>query len=434
MATQPLTAQPSQPLGEQTPSFQGLAGSGQEPGAFTPGDDPDADGYFGRYGGTYVPEPLKPVLREVAEAYARCKSDPAFMAEYRQYLKTFSGRETPFYFAANLSRACGGAKIYLKREDLNHLGAHKINNSLGQALLARRMGKTHIIAETGAGQHGVATAAVAALMGMTCTIYMGAEDIKRQQPNVLRMRMMGAKVHAVTDGQAGLKEAVDCAIGVLLNNPDIFYVIGSAVGPHPYPLMVRDFQSVIGHETRSQCLEAEGRLPDALLAPVGGGSNAIGMFTAFINDKNVRLIGVEPGGRGPALGDNAAALCYGRPGILHGYSSFVVQDGQGNVSPVHSISAGLDYPGVGPEHALLKDAARAEYVDITDAEALEAFFTLGRLEGIIPALESAHALAYAAKLAPQMSGDSIIVVCLSGRGDKDIPQIVELVGDGFDAA
>ncbi|MDR2055325.1 MAG: tryptophan synthase subunit beta [Desulfovibrio sp.] len=391
-----------------------------------PGENPDQEGFFGPHGGCFVPESLKPVLGEIARAYDKYREDPDFRKELAYYLAGYSGRQTPLFLAENLTRSLGGAKIYLKREDLNHLGAHKMNNCLGQILLAKRMGKTEVIAETGAGQHGVATAAVAALMGMSCKIFMGEIDVKRQQPNVLRMDMMGSEVIPVTTGNAGLKEAVDEAIMYLVKNPGTFYLIGSAVGPHPYPLMVRDFQSVIGREVKAQCLEAEGKLPDMIIAAVGGGSNAIGIFHSFIEDPQVRLVGAEPGGRGPKLGDNAATLCYGSHGVVHGYHSYVLRDEKGEVSPVHSISAGLDYPGVGPEHAVLRDTGRASYVPVTDREALDAFFALSRQEGIIPALESSHALAHAMKVAPLMPKEAVIVVNLSGRGDKDIPQIMEM--------
>lgn len=392
-----------------------------------PGAEPDAKGFFGPHGGSFVPPSLEPVLKELADAYARYRHDPDFLKEFNYYLTHYSGRATPLFRCDNLTRSLGGATVYLKREDLNHLGAHKVNNTLGQILLAKRMGKKRIIAETGAGQHGVASAAVAALMGMQCTVYMGEEDIRRQAPNVMRMRMMGATVVSVTDGQRTLKEAVDAAISAWAADPESFYLLGSAVGPHPYPLMVRDFQSVIGKETREQSLEAEGRLPDACIACVGGGSNAIGMFHPFIQDAGVRLVGVEPGGRGPNPGDHAATLTFGKPGVLHGFSSYLLQDEHGEAASVYSISAGLDYPGVGPEHSLLKDCGRAEYVSVTDDEAIEAFFTLCRSEGIIPALESSHALAHALKMAPQMRKDQFIVVCLSGRGDKDLHQVESLL-------
>ncbi|MCC8194874.1 MAG: tryptophan synthase subunit beta [Deltaproteobacteria bacterium] len=384
-----------------------------------------AAGFFGPYGGQHIPPALAPVINAIADAYASAKADPAFQEELTYYLKQYSGRETPLFFARNLTEKLGGAKIYLKREDLNHLGAHKVNNTLGQILLAKRMGKTKIIAETGAGQHGVATAATAALMGMRCTVYMGAIDVERQYLNVERMRMLGADVVSVTTGGAGLKEAVDAALDAWVADPEIFYLIGSAVGPHPYPVMVRDFQSVIGNEARKQILEAEGRLPDYCLACVGGGSNAIGLFHPFIGDKSVRLVGVEPGGKGVKVGEHAATLSYGQPAVLHGSFSYVLRDGE-DVAPVHSISAGLDYPGVGPEHSLLKDEGRAEYVTVSDAEAVDAFLTLSRTEGIIPALESSHAVAQAMKMAPGLDRDAILLVSLSGRGDKDVDQIVAL--------
>ena len=391
--------------------------------SFQPGADPDDKGFFGTHGGIFVPPVLAPALAELAAAYEKFRHDPDFQQEFTYYLTHYSGRETPLFRCDNLTRELGGAAIYLKREDLNHLGAHKVNNTLGQILLAKRMGKKRIIAETGAGQHGVASAATAALMGMGCTVYMGEEDTLRQAPNVMRMRMMGATVVPVKDGQRTLKEAVDAALAAWVADPESFYLLGSAVGPHPYPLMVRDFQSVIGKEARAQSLAAEGRLPDACIACVGGGSNAIGMFHAFINDADVRLIGVEPGGRGTEPGQHAATLTYGVPGVLHGFSSYLLQNEQGEPDAVYSISAGLDYPGVGPEHALLKDAGRAEYVSATDKEAVAAFFKLCRSEGIIPALESSHALAHAFRLAPTMRKDQFIVVCLSGRGDKDLHQM-----------
>ena len=391
-----------------------------------PGGEPDAEGFFGPHGGRFVPPALAPVLAELDAAYQKYRRDPEFLKEFQYYLKNYAGRATPLFRADNLSRMLGGATVYLKREDLNHLGAHKVNNTLGQILLAKRMGKKRIIAETGAGQHGVASAAVAALMGLGCTIYMGEEDIRRQAPNVTRMRMMGATVVSVTAGQRTLKEAVDAALEAWVADPESFYLLGSAVGPHPYPLMVRDFQSVIGKETRAQSLEETGRLPDVCIACVGGGSNAIGMFHPFINDTNVRLIGVEPGGRGVNPGDHAATLTFGTQGVLHGFSSYLLQDENGEAAPVYSISAGLDYPGVGPEHALLKDSGRAEYVSVTDDEAVKAFFVLCKCEGIIPALESSHALAYAMKLAPTMSADQMMVICLSGRGDKDLAQLTDL--------
>lgn len=391
------------------------------------GGDPDAEGFFGPHGGVFIPPAQIPALEELAAAYMTYRHDPDYRAELDDYLSHYSGRATPLYHCDNLSRTLGGAKIYLKREDLNHLGAHKINNTLGQILLARRMGKKHIIAETGAGSHGVATAAVAALMRMRCTVFMGEVDMQRQSANVQRMRMMGARIICVTEAQRTLKEAVDSAFVAWAADPDSYYLLGTACGPHPYPLMVRDFQSVIGRETRAQCLDAEGRLPDACVACVGGGSNAIGMFHPFIVDRNVRLIGVEPGGRGRAAGDHAAPIAYGRPGILHGFSSYLLHGKNGESAPVHSIAAGLDYPGVGPELALLHDVGRAEYHVASDEEAVNAFFALSRAEGIIPALESAHALAHAMKMAPSMRKDQFIVVCLSGRGDKDMAQMEELI-------
>lgn len=400
-------------------------GSGSE--AHNPGNT-GSTGFFGRFGGKHVPDVLAPVIEEIAAAYERYKNDREFQDELAYYLKNYVGRETPLFFAANLTSKLGGAKIYLKREDLNHLGAHKVNNTLGQVLLAKRMGKTRIIAETGAGQHGVATAATAALMGMQCTVFMGALDVARQYLNVERMRMLGADVVSVNAGNAGLKEAVDASLETWVKDPEIFYVIGSAVGPHPFPMMVRDFQSVIGKEARRQIQEAEGRLPDYCVACVGGGSNAIGLFHPFVNDASVRLLGVEPGGRGSDLGDHAAVLCHGQPGVLHGSFSYMLKDAEGEVAPVHSVSAGLDYPGVGPEHSFLKDSARAEYVSVTDDEALEAFQTLSRTEGIIPALESSHAVAQAIKLAPTLDKDKILLVNLSGRGDKDMDQVLEILG------
>nr|5EY5_B Chain B, LBCA-b [synthetic construct]5EY5_D Chain D, LBCA-b [synthetic construct] len=378
-------------------------------------------GRFGKYGGQYVPETLMPALEELEEAYERAKNDPEFQAELEYYLRDYVGRPTPLYFAENLTKDLGGAKIYLKREDLNHTGAHKINNALGQALLAKRMGKKRVIAETGAGQHGVATATVAAMFGLECVVYMGAEDIERQALNVFRMKLLGAKVRPVTSGSRTLKDAINEAMRDWVTNvEDTFYIIGSVVGPHPYPMMVRDFQSVIGEEARQQILEKEGRLPDAIVACVGGGSNAMGIFHPFIDDESVRLIGVEAAGKGIETGKHAATLSAGRPGVLHGAMTYLLQDEDGQIIEAHSISAGLDYPGVGPEHAYLKDTGRAEYVSVTDDEALEAFQLLSRTEGIIPALESSHAVAYAMKLAPELSKDQIIVVNLSGRGDKDV--------------
>ncbi len=390
-----------------------------------------ADGFFGNFGGQYVPEQVIPILNELAETYEKYRNDPEFIKDFDYYLSRYSGRQTPLYLCANLTEKLGGAKIYLKREDLNHLGAHKVNNTIGQILLAKRMGKKKIIAETGAGQHGVATAATAALMGMECTIYMGAVDVERQKLNVFRMQMMGAKVVSAQSGQRTLKEAVDEALAAWIEDAEnTFYLLGSAVGPHPYPTMVRDFQSVIGREARQQCLETEERLPDYCIACVGGGSNAIGMFSDFVKDESVKLVGVEPSGRGLEPGEHAATLCLGDPGIMHGFNSYMLKDEDGEPAPVYSISAGLDYPSVGPEHSYLKDLGRAEYVHASDKEAVDAFFTLSQMEGIIPALESSHALAHAIKIAPELSKDSIIVVNLSGRGDKDVAQIEQMVANG----
>ncbi len=395
-------------------------------------DAPESEGRFGPYGGQYVPDHLKKELDAIAAAFAECLADPAFNAELDAYLAEYVGRPNPVFYCANLSREMGGARIFLKREDLNHLGAHKLNNTLGQILLARRMGKKRVIAETGAGQHGVSAAASAALMGMECVIYMGEEDTRRQQLNVFRMRMMGAKVVAVTRGQRTLKEAVDAAIEDWAENIDsTFYLLGSAVGPHPYPTIVRRFQSVISREARAQMLAKEKALPDYCVACVGGGSNAIGFFAEFIKDAAVQLVGVEPAGRGlDNMGDHAATMTKGTPGVIHGYHSYLLQDETGEAAPVYSISAGLDYPGVGPEHAMLKDQGRARYECATDEEALNAFLTLSRTEGIIPALESAHALAYAMRLAPTLGPDKRILVCLSGRGDKDVRTVAELVDSG----
>ncbi|GAB7022140.1 tryptophan synthase subunit beta [Salidesulfovibrio brasiliensis] len=391
----------------------------------------NAAGFFGEYGGQYVPEQIVPILNTLAEAFEKYRNDPDFIEEFQYYLKHFSGRETPLYHCANLSEKLGGAKIYLKREDLNHLGAHKVNNTIGQILLAKRMGKKKIIAETGAGQHGVATAATAALMGMECTIHMGAVDVERQKLNVFRMEMLGAKVIPAESGQKTLKEAVDEALAAWVQDADnTFYLLGSAVGPHPYPLMVREFQSVVGREAKKQVLEAEGRLPDYCIACVGGGSNAIGMFSEFIGDESVKLVGVEPSGRGLDYGQHAATLCLGEPGVMHGFNSYMLKDTEGEPAEVYSISAGLDYPSVGPEHSHLKDLGRAEYVHASDKEAVDAFFELSQMEGIIPALESSHALAHAMRIAPELDKDTIIVVNLSGRGDKDVAQIEQMVSEG----
>ncbi len=389
---------------------------------------PDARGRFGEFGGRFVPETLMPALEELTEKYLQARDEVEFQAELAYYLKDYVGRETPLYLAERLTRHWGGAKIYLKREDLNHTGAHKINNALGQVLLARRMGKPRIIAETGAGQHGVATATACALLGFKCEVYMGSADIERQRLNVFRMRLLGAKVNPVESGSKTLKDAMNEAFRDWVTNVrDTHYVIGSAAGAHPYPMMVRDFQAVIGKETRAQILEKEGRLPDAVVACVGGGSNAIGMFYPFVRDKGVRLIGVEAAGHGLEAGKHAATLVAGSLGVLHGARSYLLQDERGQVMETHSVSAGLDYPGVGPEHSYLKDAGRAEYVPCTDAEAMEAFQLLCRTEGIIPALESAHAVAYAGRLAAGMPQDAVVVVNLSGRGDKDVEQVQRLL-------
>lgn len=389
------------------------------------------EGFFGAYGGCYVPECLQPALQRLAQAFERYKDDAEFIRELSYYMAHYSGRSTPLFYCKNLTEQLGGARIYVKREDLNHLGAHKVNNTIGQILLAKRMGAKHIIAETGAGQHGVATAATSTLMGMRCTVYMGAEDMERQQLNVFRMKMMGAEVIPAMSGQRTLKEAVDEALAAWMQDPEgSFYLLGSAVGPHPYPTIVRHFQSVISREARQQILEAENKLPDCCIACVGGGSNAIGMFAEFIPDPTVRLIGVEPAGRELTYGNHAASLSKGEPGIMHGFNSYMLKDPKGEPAAVYSISAGLDYPGVGPEHSYLKDLQRAEYVAISDTEALDAFFALSRAEGIIPALESSHAIAHAMKIAPEMPEDATIIVCLSGRGDKDVAQIEEMVRTG----
>ncbi|NLC71879.1 MAG: tryptophan synthase subunit beta [Desulfuromonadaceae bacterium] len=385
---------------------------------------PDEKGHFGEYGGRYVAETLMPALIELEEAYQKAKNDPSFQRELDYYLADYVGRPSPLYFARRLTEHCGGARIYLKREDLNHTGAHKVNNTVGQALLARRMGKPRLIAETGAGQHGVATATVAALFGLKCEIFMGAEDIRRQALNVFRMKLLGAKVHEVKSGTCTLKDAMNEALRFWVTEVrDTFYIIGTVAGPHPYPMMVRDFQAVIGNEARRQVLAAEGRLPDLAVACIGGGSNAIGMFYPFLGDEQVRLIGVEAGGFGLASGKHAASICLGQVGVLHGNKTYLLQDGNGQIQNAHSVSAGLDYPGVGPEHAFLHDAARVEYVAVTDEEALRAFRLLTELEGIIPALESAHAIAQVIKVAGQMPGDALILVCLSGRGDKDMDTV-----------
>ena len=390
---------------------------------------PDDKGHFGVYGGLFVAETLMEPLTELRLAYEKFMVDKDFLAELDWELQNYVGRPSPLYFAERWSRELGGAKIYLKREDLNHTGAHKINNTVGQALLAKRMGKKRIIAETGAGQHGVATATVCARLGLECVVYMGAVDIERQAANVFRMKLLGAKVVAVTAGSATLKDALNEAMRDWVTNiDDTFYIIGTVAGPHPYPAMVRDFQTIIGREAREQIQTHEGRLPDALIACVGGGSNAIGLFHPFLDDKNVAIYGVEAAGDGIETGNHAAPLCAGKPGVLHGNRTYLVEDENGQIIETHSISAGLDYPGVGPEHAWLKDIGRAEYVAINDDEALQAFHDLTKIEGIIPALESSHALAYAKKLAPTMDKDKIIIINLSGRGDKDIHTVANIEG------
>jgi len=390
---------------------------------------PDNKGYFGDYGGRFVPETLVPALDELAAAYKEAKADAAFWAEFESLSRDYSGRPTPLYLAEGLTKHCGGARIFLKREDLAHTGAHKINNALGQGLLARRMGKRRVIAETGAGQHGVATAAVCAMLGLKCIIYMGEEDMRRQSLNVFRMKLMGAEVRPVSGGSRTLKDAINAAIRDWVTNPkDSYYLLGSVVGPYPYPPMVRDFQSVIGKETRQQILDRLGRLPDYIIACVGGGSNAIGIFHPFLNDKGVRLIGVEAAGRGLNSEEHAASLVAGTVGVLHGAKSYVLQSRDGQIRETHSVSAGLDYPGVGPEHSYLKDTGRATYVAVSDEEALEGFQLLCKTEGITPALEPAHAIFYAARMAGSLNKEQIIVVNLSGRGDKDMDIVVEALG------
>ena len=397
--------------------------------AIEPYDMPDEKGHFGPYGGMFVAETLMGPIRELREAYEKYLQDPDFQAELDFELQQYVGRPSPLYFAERWSRELGGARIYLKREDLNHTGAHKVNNTVGQALLAKRMGKTRIIAETGAGQHGVASATVAARLGLECVVYMGAEDIERQAMNVYRMKLLGASVVPVTSGSRTLKDALNEAMRDWVTNiDDTFYIIGTVAGPHPYPAMVRDFQAIIGREAREQILQHEGRLPDALVACVGGGSNAIGLFHPFLGDRDVAMYGVEAAGYGLDTGKHAAPLCAGKPGVLHGNRTYLMEDAHGQIIPTHSISAGLDYPGVGPEHAWLKDTGRAEYVAVSDAEALQAFHDLTRIEGILPALESSHALAYAKKLAPTLGRDQILIVNLSGRGDKDIHTVANHEG------
>ena len=389
---------------------------------------PDARGHFGAFGGRYVAETLMPLILDLERHYRAAQADPAFNAEFDYLLKNYVGRPSPLWFAERLTNDLGGAKIYLKREDLNHTGAHKINNCIGQILLAKRMGKTKIIAETGAGQHGVATATVAALFGLPCTIFMGAVDVARQQPNVFRMKLLGAEVVAVESGAKTLKDAMNEALRHWVANvEDTFYIIGTVAGPHPYPELVRDFQSVIGEEAKAQILEAEGRLPDMLIAPVGGGSNAIGLFHPFLDDTDVEIVGVEAAGEGLG-GKHAASLAGGKPGILHGNKTYLLQDEDGQITEAHSISAGLDYPGIGPEHSWLHDIGRARYEPVTDEEALASFQKLTKLEGIIPALESAHAVAAAERIAPTLGKDKIIIVNCSGRGDKDIFTVAEALG------
>jgi tryptophan synthase beta chain len=392
---------------------------------------PDAHGRFGAFGGVYVPETLHAALDQLTEAYAQARRDPAFQAELDQMLKHYVGRATPLYFASRLSEQLGGARIYLKREDLAHTGAHKINNSLGQALLTRRMGKRRLIAETGAGQHGVATATAAAKFGLECDVFMGTEDMRRQRPNVLRMKLLGTRVVPVDSGSKTLKDATNAAMRDWMESSEqTHYIIGSVVGPHPFPMIVRDFQSVIGRECRAQCLEQIGRLPDCVVACVGGGSNAAGMFYPFVDDAGVQLVGVEAGGRGGTLGEHAASISMGSPGVLHGSMSYVLQDADGQTAPVHSVSAGLDYPGVGPEHAYWHDTHRVRYQSITDAQALEALQRLTRTEGIIPALESSHAVAAALQLAQGMKREQVVVINLSGRGDKDLDEVIRLLNLG----
>ncbi|HFI0351448.1 TPA: tryptophan synthase subunit beta [Streptococcus suis] len=382
-------------------------------------------GYFGQFGGSFVPDQIQVLLDQLEETFETYRKDPEFIAEYQGYLKDYAGRETPLYFAESLTKELGGAKIYLKREDLNHLGSHKLNNVLGQILLAKRMGKTRVIAETGAGQHGVATAAVAARFGLGCDVYMGAEDVKRQRLNVFRMEMMGARVHAVTDGTQTLKEAVDAAFGAWMADLDAFYVLGSAVGPHPYPTIVHEFQKIISVESRRQILEKEGRLPDYVIACVGGGSNAIGAFSQYLPDESVQLIGVEAAGKGVDTELHAATMTKGTVGVVDGMKTISLFDENGGVAPVYSISAGLDYPGVGPEHAHYKETGRVQYVVATDVEAVNALLTLSRTEGILPAIESSHAIAEAIRLAPQLDKDKIIMINVSGRGDKDVAAIAD---------
>ncbi|MGE3316068.1 MAG: tryptophan synthase subunit beta [Planctomycetaceae bacterium] len=390
---------------------------------------PDRSGRFGEFGRRFVPETLMHALEELTHEYEKAKADPQFQAQLSELLRTFVGRPNPLYFAERLTKHVGGARIFLKREDLNHTGAHKINNTIGQALLTLRMGKKRVIAETGAGQHGVATATACARFGLPCVVYMGEEDIRRQKLNVFIMRTMGAEVRPVTTGSRTLRDAINDAMRDWMSSvADTHYILGSVVGPHPFPMIVRDFQSVIGREARQQCLETTGRLPDEVIACVGGGSNSAGMFYPFVEDYKVRLVGVEPGGRGSAPGDHASTLSYGTKGVLHGSYSYVLQDPDGQTMDVHSVSAGLDYPGVGPEHSYWKDSGRVNYVAIKDEEALEAFQKLATLEGILPALESSHAVAQAIKSAGQRGKDDVVVICLSGRGDKDVHEVARVLG------
>ena len=390
---------------------------------------PDENGHFGIYGGRYVAETLTPLLREVEQAYESAQADPAFRAEFDDLMAHYVGRPSPLYFASRITEHCGGAKVYFKRDELNHTGAHKINNTLGQVLLARRMGKTRVIAETGAGQHGVATATVCALFGIPCVVYMGAVDIERQKPNVFRMKLLGAEVVPVTTGSSTLKDAMNGALrDWVAHVDDTFYVIGTVAGPHPYPAMVRDFQSVIGIETRAQLMAVEGRLPDTLVACIGGGSNAMGLFHTFLDDDRVRIIGVEAAGDGINTERHAASLSGGKPGVLHGNRTYLLQDDDGQITDAHSISAGLDYPGIGPEHAWLHDSGRVDYVSATDTDALDAFQLCSNLEGIIPALEPSHALAHVLRIAPALPSDHIIVMNMCGRGDKDVFSVADALG------
>ncbi|MCH4246064.1 MAG: tryptophan synthase subunit beta [Acinetobacter gerneri] len=392
------------------------------------GDGPDALGRFGQFGGKYMPESLMLAINELENQFNILKNDPEFWAEYHQILSDYVGRPSPLYFAKNLTALCGGAKIYLKREDLNHTGAHKINNCIGQILLAKKMGKTRIIAETGAGQHGVATATVCALFNMKCVIFMGEVDVQRQQMNVERMKLLGAEVHSVTKGNATLKDAMNEALRDWISHvDDTYYLLGTGAGPHPYPMIVREFQKIIGIEAKEQILQKEGRLPDALVACIGGGSNAIGLMHAFLKDENVKCYGIEAGGKGLNTTEHAASLSGGRPGVLHGNLTYLLQDDDGQIAEAHSVSAGLDYPGVGPEHALLKETGRVQYFAVTDDEAIAAFKLLTQKEGIIPALESSHAIAYACKLAAEMDQEQIMIINLSGRGDKDINTVKNYV-------